>query len=580
MIADTESAELRPPVLGLAPRHDSRVTSMGAFLQDLRYGLRLLRKDAPSTLVAVVTLALGIGVSTALFSVIDAALFRTLPYPHPEQLVSLDVEVPRPNRVSRMAPSMADIRDWRAAGSVFSHVGRGRVEGFRPPIVEAGAPERMKVGSASEDLFEVFGIAPVIGRRFTLDDTRDGAPAVALVSSRYWKDHLGGAADVIGRVVRIADKPATIVGVVPEGFYDDTAFWQPERFTPQWETNRGSGTPVYGRLRPGVTVAQAKEALTAITRSINRADGDDHVRGVVVTSLYDDETSGYGRTLAMLGYAVAFILLIACVNVAGLLLARGAMREAELAVRAAIGAGRGRLMRQLLTEGIVLAIAGGALGVLAAWLTLDTLVALVPLSLPRNSPAAINLRVLGLVAAVCLSSALAFGLVPAMKFSGIRLGGYLASAGRRHGPAFSKRGGQALIALEVALAVVLLAGAGLMVRSFDRLLRVGVGFDPDAVLTMDVEPVDPSQTVREQVLHGSPREASPRAPDRRRRRTRCIFPRWRQQLLRRPARSQAGAARAARGAARLLRGAGALGRTRTVLHGSGPGGTRAYRRHQ
>jgi putative ABC transport system permease protein len=472
---------------------------MGDTLQDVRYGMRLLVKEPSFSVVAVLTLALGIGVSTALFGVIDAALIRTLPYPHPEELVRLYVEVPYPGRLSRLVPSMADVRHWRVTSGVFSHVGVGWVEWpFDPSIVEAGDPERLKVGLASEDLLEVFGIAPVLGRTFTAEDTRDGAPSVALVGDAYWKNRLGGTPDVIGRVVRIADQPVTIVGVVPTGFYDDTAFWQPERFTPLWETRRGTGTPVYGRLRPGISVQQAAEALTNVTRAANLADRGATAKDVVVTSLYDFETRGYSGTLWILGYAVAFIVLIACVNVAGLLLARGAMRETEMAVRASIGAARGRLVRQLMTESLVLAMAGGLLGVLLASLSLDALVSLVPLRLPRNSAAVINVRVLGVATVVSIASAVFFGLAPAIKLSNIRVGPCLVTAGRRHGPALARRRGQVLVAVEVALAVVLLAGAGLMIRSFDRLLDVGVGFDADSVLTLEVEPLDPSPSVREQ----------------------------------------------------------------------------------
>jgi predicted permease len=216
---------------------------------------------------------------------------------------------------------------------------------------------------------------------------------------------------------------------------------------------------------------------------------------VELTSMYDDETSGASRAIAPLAGAVSLILLIACVNVAGLLLARGTIRGPELAIRASIGAGRARLVRQLLTESLILSSAGGLVGVMLAWASLDALVAIIPMSLPPNSPATLNLRVLGFAAAVSVLSSVVCGIVPAIRISGARMGTQLAVAGRRHGSALSRRGGQLLIAGEVALAVVLLAGAGLMIRSFARLTGVDLGFDPRTVLTMEVEPLDPAPAV-------------------------------------------------------------------------------------
>jgi predicted permease len=469
--------------------------------RDLQYAVRSLAHSPVFAGVATLTLALGIGVSTTLFSVIDSAFFRALPYPNPGALVTIRVEEDRHQEAGSggYAPSIVDVRTWRESGRVLSHVGVGRLTGFRPPIVEVAEPERLTVGSASEGLLEVFGIMPIFGRFFTLDDTRDGAPAVALAGHAYWQSRLGGTRDVIGRVIRIADKPVTIVGVLPAGFYPDTALWEPERFDPTSESNRGSGTPVYGRLRPGVSLVQAQEELTAMTRALDAVNAaEPSVARVSLRPLYEDQTAGYGNTITTLTCAVAFLLLIACVNVAGLLLARGTTRQAEMAVRMSIGAGRGRLLRQLLTESLLLSIAGGVLGVVLAWLALDALVALIPLTLPVNSPPTVNLRVLAWTATTSVVCVFLFGLVPAVRLSGVRLSPALATGGRLQGASgLSRRSGQSLIAIEVALAVVLLAGAGLMIRSFSRLLAVEVGFDPDAVLTMEVEPIDSTPAARE-----------------------------------------------------------------------------------
>jgi putative ABC transport system permease protein len=470
---------------------------METILQDLKYGLRQLGQHRSFSIVAGLTLALGIGVCTALFSVIDAALLRTLPYPNPEELVTLAVEEPGPKGEShRYAPSMADIRIWRTLPTIVSHAGMGRVSGFVPLIVEAGAPQRLIVGEASEDFLETYGIRPVLGRAIQQDDTREGAPRIALLGHAFWQREFGGDRHVLGREIRIENRPVTIVGVLPAGFYNETAVWQAKRFSGAWLQNRGSGTPAIARLRPGVTLTQAKAAFDAVTPR----SGDGPTQGaarVVIQSMYDEETSQFGTTIRTLSMAVGLILIIACVNVAGLTLARGATRDTELAIRASIGAGRGRLVRQLLTESVVLAMAGALLGVLLAYLALDALVAIIPLSLPANSPAVINTTVLAFALGLTLLTTLLFGLVPALKLSRApRMVSTMQAVHGRAGAALSKRAGQSLIAVEVALALVLMTGSGLILRSFARLVSVDLGFNTDNVLTLEVEPVDQVATTR------------------------------------------------------------------------------------
>jgi predicted permease len=471
---------------------------METILQDVRYGVRLLLKHRAFSVVAILTLAIGIGVSTALFSVVDAALLRPLPYPHPEELVGVTIRETHFGRAGWYAPSIADVRAWRESGRIFSHVGAGRVTGFLPRVVEAGQAERLVVGEVSEDFLEIFGVTPLLGRGIQIEDTREGAALVALLGHGYWQRRFGGTPDVIGRVIRIAGAPATIVGVLPAGFYRETAIWQPQQIPASGTNRRGSGTAVEGRLRPGVTLAQAERELTDLTRRTAPGPAEAPDVRVTLESMYDLETSGSGKTITPLACAVSLILVIACVNVAGLLLARGATREPELAIRAAIGAGRARLVRQLLTESLILASAGGLVGLILAWTSLDALVAIIPMSLPSNSPATVNMKVLGFATILSVVSSVVFGLVPALRMSRAWMGSQLAIAGRRHGSALSRRGGRLLIATEVALAVVLLTGAGLMVRSFARLTGVDVGFDPSAVVTMEVEPLDPAPAVLEQ----------------------------------------------------------------------------------
>ena len=359
---------------------------METILQDVKYSLRQLGHQPSFTILAGLTLALGIGVSTALFSVIDAALLRPLPYPHPEQLVTIDVEeTSQTGTTSRFAPSMVDIRTWRTLPAILAQAGMGRVSsGFTPLIVDTGTPDRMIVGEASEGFLETYGIFPILGRGIHADDTRDGAPAVALLGHAYWQSAFGGDPRVLGRDIRIQDRPVTIVGVLPAGFYKETALWRARQFNGAMIDRRGTGTPVIARLREGVSLAQAKAALEAVTTAASLVGPTPHPVRVVIDSMYEDETRQFGATINTLSMAVGLILIIACVNVAGLLLARGATRHVELAIRAAIGAGRGRLVRQLLTESLLLALAGAAAGVLLAYVALDSLVALVPLVAARQ----------------------------------------------------------------------------------------------------------------------------------------------------------------------------------------------------
>ena len=470
---------------------------MDAFLQDLRYGFRQLLRQRGSSLVAVITLALGIGVSTAIFSIIDATMLRPLPYPDPEQLVTVSPEETMPDgRVSRPTPSMEDMRTWQKSDDVFSQVaGTGRA--FRGRVVEGAQPERIEVSHFTEDYLLMHGVTPMIGRNFSREETDPGSPLVALLGYGYWKSRYNGREDIVGQTVRFDTEVATIVGVLPAWFEAKTPVALPLR-TPLAEySRRGTGrVSVYARLRPGVTIEQATERLSARMPIRTLPDGQKTTQPrVAIRSRLASELTYYRTTINVLAGSVALILLIACVNVAGLLLARGAARQTELAVRASLGAGRGRLMRQLLTESAVLALAGGGIGVLLAWLSLDTIVANVPLSMPTNSPVTLNLKVLIATIALLLPTALIFGLAPAIRLSRVQVGFVLARAGRQRGSALSRRGGQLLIAAEVALAVILVSGAGLMIRSFVRIAAVDLGFARSGLVVMDVLPLDQNPAV-------------------------------------------------------------------------------------
>lgn len=465
---------------------------MEATWQDIRQSLRSLRRQPGFAVVAILTLALGTGVSAALFSVIDATILHPLPYPNPEQLVKIHVDHRlEDGRLSNYAPSLADVRAWNAASVGFRHIAIERSV-FPMEIFDAGVPERVESLKVSEDYFPLFGISPVRGRVFTVADVVHGAPGVVLISYGYWNSRFAADPAAVGRVVRMAGIPAEIVGVLPRGFGGKTQVWRPLQVEPGRVERRGTGWQVYARLVDPIDARSAAARLrTALPAGKDAAEGT----GAIVTFMLDEVRSDYRTVVTILASAVGVILVLACVNVGGLLLARGTARQTELAVRASMGASRGRLIRQVLTESLVLAAIGGIAGLTLAWITLDTIVANLPVSLPDNAPARINGTVLAALVAATTLAGLLFGLVPALRLSRVRLGQVMARSGRQHATSLSLRGGQALIAIEVALAVVMLAGAGLMIRSFSRLVAVDLGFEPAKMLVVETEPSVPQHAI-------------------------------------------------------------------------------------
>ena len=473
---------------------------MDTWLQDFRYGFRQLLHQRGSSFVAVLTLALGIGLSTAIFSVIDATMLRPLPYPHPEQLVTVSPEETMPDgRVSHATASMEDMRTWQQSDDLFAMVA-GAGSAFRGRIIEGADPERVQVSHFTEDYLPMHGVAPLFGRNFSRADTDPGAPLVALLGYAYWMSRYEGRRDVLGQPLRFDTEVATIIGVLPSSFNATTPVALPLRIPLAEYSRRGTGrVSVYARLRPDVTIEQARERLSARMQPRTLPDGRKTTQPRVdIGSRLDEELTQYRTTVSVLTGAVALILLIACVNTAGLLLARGAARNNELAVRASMGAGRGRLIRQLLTENVVLCLLGAALGLVLSWLSFDALVANIPLSMPSDSPVTLNLRVLAATALLLIPTTLLFGLIPAIRLSRIRLNSALARAGRQRAAALSRRGSQLLIAVEIALAVILVTGAGLMIRSFMRISAVDLGFTPRHLIVMQTLPLDRSPAVHEQ----------------------------------------------------------------------------------
>lgn len=470
---------------------------METVVQDVRYGLRLLRKQPGFAAVAIVALALGIGATAALFSVIDAALLRPLPYPHPEQLVRIKVMardefLPKPYPAD---PTIGDMRAWSESARSFSRLAATRLGG--PVILDSGAGlERLGYGmqggmgqvqEMTEQYLDLLGVTPILGRGFDRTDMSDAAPRVVLLGEGYWKRRYGADIGAIGRTIRFVDGTVTIVGVLPRGFHPEAMIWLPERKTKQYQN-------VVGRLRPGVSLEEARRELNDLVTRVPSESPGAMAGSVQVTSLVAEAIrDGHNRFWQVLGEATALILAIACINVGGLLLARGATRRSELAVRASIGASRWRLVRQLLTESLVLATIGGACGVGLAWLSLDALVAGLPGLVPSGSDPRLSLPVFVATAAFTTLTGLLVGAVPALRLSRVRIGAALAGAGHGQRGALSRRGGQLLIASEIALALVLLAATGVTIRTLGWMVVRDFGVDLKSFVTMEVSPLDESQ---------------------------------------------------------------------------------------
>jgi putative ABC transport system permease protein len=465
---------------------------MGKLIQDVRYGARALVKSPGFTLVAILALALGIGANTAIFSVVNGVLLRPLPYPGAESIVSVfqhDTKV----GIERAPVSLANFIDYRGRAQSFAGMAALRPYGF--DSTGEGDPENFHSWLVTEDFFDVMGAAALHGRVPAREEFRAGAETVVVISHGLWRRRFGADPGVVGRKLTLDGKPYTVVGVMPPGFHllEKRDMIAPFVFDEAQARRRGANfLSVVGRLKPGVTAGQAGAELKGIAEQLAREyPQTNREMSAAVVGLRDQMLGGVRRLLLVLLAAVGLVLLVACANVASLLLARGAERGRELAIRAALGAGRARLARQLLTESAILAAAGGALGVLLAWWGIDVILALSPGDLPRAEGIGLSLPVLAFAGALSVLTAAAFGLVPSLQFSkpdlneALKEGGRAASAGAgRH------RLRRALVVAEVALALVLLVGAGLLLRSFARLLRVDPGFSPENTLALQVHVYD------------------------------------------------------------------------------------------
>ena len=472
-----------------------RVNFIEDLMRDLRYGVRMLAKSPVFTTVAVLTLALGIGANTAIFSVVNELLLRPLPFRDAERLVMLWEVTPEGRHQN--TTSRGNFRGWREQSSAFEIM--AAFSDQRLGLTGDGDPEEVAVQLATPELFQVLGVEPIIGRGMTQEDARPGAPPVAVLSYGIWQRRFGGDPQVVGKPITLNGAPCTVVGILPEGF--------------QWHIRKRSGTgkpaeiwtalaipnegpsligrflSTVARLKPGVSLEQAEAEMKAIAARLEQ-DAPQYNTGwsAEVVPLREQFVGNVRPALLILLGAVGFVLLIACANVANLMLSRAAAREKEIALRTALGASRMRVVRQLLTESLLLALLGSLLGLGLAWWGIKALVAISPRDLVNLQGVGINITVLAWTLAATVITGIIFGLAPALEATHLNLNDALKEGGKGTGGQNSRgsRLRSAFVIAEVALALVLLASAGLLVKSFVRLQKIDTGFNTENVLTMVV----------------------------------------------------------------------------------------------
>jgi predicted permease len=477
---------------------------METLFQDLRYGLRILLRRPGFTAVAVAALALGIGANSAIFSVVNGVVLRALPYKDPERLTMMWSR--RPLLQTQVGPSefpvsAADFIDWRDQNQSFDQIAAFHSQAFN--ITGAGEPEYLGGVRASASLFSLLGVEPRLGRTFTAEEDQSGADRVAIISHGLWQRRFGSDPNIIGQKLTLNDEAYTVVGVMPAGFQfprkgempagyqfpRQADIYTPLALTSNQVTNRGRNyLAVVARLKPQVTLAQAAAEMDAIADGLKQRYPQTNTnKEINIVSLHQQVTGKVRTALFVLLGAVGFVLLIACANVANLLLARAASRQKEFAIRTALGASRMRVIRQLLTESVLLSLAGGMLGLLLSLWGIDLLLAISPANLPRVDSISLDGRVLAFTFVISLLTGIVFGLAPALQVSkpdlndALKEGGRSSSVGFRH-----NRFRSLLVVSEVALSLVLLIGAGLMIRSFVRLLNVDPGLNARNLLTLDI----------------------------------------------------------------------------------------------
>jgi len=468
---------------------------MQTFLQDLKYALRMLKKNPAFTAVAILTLAVGIGANSAIFSVVNSVLLRPLPYRQPSQLVRVYSEFPtmQLQKFWLSPPELLDIqreaKSWEAIGA-WAPGGQN--------VGTESEPLRVTAAAITRSLIDVLGVQPERGRNFTEEEDRNGGPNVAIISHGLWQKGFGGASDIIGKQIQVNATTTTVVGVMPANFgfppgsNDQVELLLPFQFDPANPGNRGSHfLSVIGRLKPGVTIEQAQSEMTSLMAGWKAESRAQHLLNpqrhpVVMLGLHEDVVGSARKAVWLLMAAVGFVLLIACVNVANLLLARAESRHREFAVRLALGAGLKRMVRQFIAEGFVLVLIASILGVALAFVGLKILLLFAPDSVPRTDEISVGLPVLAFTITVAIVAVFLFGLAPLAQVSERNLANWIRGAGQRA----IRGGGQALrktlVVAEIALAVILVIGSGLMIRAFWKLQQVHTGFDPAGVVSFSL----------------------------------------------------------------------------------------------
>lgn len=468
---------------------------MQTFLQDLKYALRMLRRNPAFTAVAILTLAVGIGATSAIFSVFNSVLLRPLPYREPGQLVRVYSEFPtmQLQKFWLSAPELLDIqreaKSWEAIGA-WAPGGQN--------VGTESEPLRVTSAAITRSLIDVLGVSPELGRNFTEEEDRNGGPKVAIISHGLWQKGFGGASDIIGKQIQVNATSTTVVGVMPANFgfppgsNEQVELLVPFQFDPANPGNRGGHfLSVIGRLKPGVTMGQAQSEMTSLMAGWKSEGRAQHLLNpqnhpVIMLGLHEDVVGSARKAVWLLMAAVVFVLLIACVNVANLLLARAESRHREFAVRLALGAGLKRMVRQFVAEGFVLVLIALVLGIALAFAGLKVLLLFAPDSVPRTEEIGVGLPVLGFTIAVAIVAVFLFALAPLAQVSERNLANWIRAAGQR-----SIRGGgqtlrKGLVIAEIALAVILVIGSGLMIRAFWKLQQVKTGFDPAGVTSFSL----------------------------------------------------------------------------------------------
>jgi predicted permease len=456
---------------------------MDNFLQDVRYGIRMLLKNPGFTLVAVLTLALGIGANTAIFTVVNAVLLRQMPFPNSDRLMAVKHSYPGLN----LLQASVDAGSWdyyRRNAKSFETM--AAYSGWKAPdnLTGVGDPQRVRTVSVSGDYFKVLGVAPMMGRTILAQDDQPGERQVVL-GYGLWKDRFGADRNILDRQISLNGMNYTVVGVMPAGFeYPGKAeLWVPLGLTPEQLKGGPEYLSVAGRLRRGIAPQNAVAEFGKITEEIRRQTPDIEGGFAVVTApLQEMEVGDLKKPLWVLLGAVTLVLLIACVNIANLLLARATIRQRELSIRSALGASRVRIIRQLLTEGILLALVGGGLGLAFAYWGVDVLMSVVPMELPSFVHVTLDARIATFTLVISVVSGILFGIIPALHVSGPGLNEALKEGGRAAAPG-RHRSRRILVISEIALAMVLLVAAGLMIKSFTRIMQADPGFNAEHTLT-------------------------------------------------------------------------------------------------